>query len=97
MTNRIKLDESSVLVAAAQRGRRVLTSVVTLVGNHDFTVFSIIPSVSMLIDVPEDIYGSWYAGQVYTAGLYRGFFSGGGGGGRGRTVRDTSSTAFRGV
>lgn len=28
-------------------------------------MFSIIPSVSLLIDVPEDIYGSWYAARLY--------------------------------
>ncbi len=65
--HRIKVGEPRVPIAAAERGRRVLTSVGTrfLVSDHDFTVFSIIPSVSLLIDVPEDIYGSWYAGQVY--------------------------------
>ena len=35
------------------------------VSDHNFTVFSTISSVSLLIDVPEDIYGSWYAGQVH--------------------------------
>jgi hypothetical protein len=35
------------------------------VGNHDFTKTSISPSVSFLMDIPDDITGSWYAGQVY--------------------------------
>ena len=34
------------------------------VGDHNFTKFSIIPSVVLLIDVPERIDDSWYQGQV---------------------------------
>ena len=30
------------------------------VGDHDFTKFSIIPSVVLLIDIPERIDDSWY-------------------------------------
>lgn len=52
--HRIKVGEPGVPVAAAERGQRVLTSVGTrfLVSDHDFTVFSIIPLVSLLIGVP---------------------------------------------
>jgi hypothetical protein len=44
--------------------RQVLTSAGSsfLVGDHDFTTFS---SVTLHLDIPEDISGSWYAGQVY--------------------------------
>ena len=33
------------------------------VSDHDFTRFSLIPSVSLVLDVPDDITGSWYRGQ----------------------------------
>lgn len=35
-----------------------------LVADHDFTRFSIVPSVT-LFDIPEEISESWYTGQVY--------------------------------
>ncbi len=46
---------------------QVLTEAGTrfLVGDHDFTTFSIVPSVILSIEVPEDITDSWYSGQVY--------------------------------
>ena len=31
------------------------------VGDHDFTKFSIIPSVTLLVDIPDDIQDSWYS------------------------------------
>ena len=54
-------------VAAAERGRRVLTAAGSQfhVGDHDFTTFSVIPSVILHVDIPEIISGSWYSGQVY--------------------------------
>lgn len=33
--------------------------------DHDFTRFSLIPSVTLLIDVPDKIDGSWYEGEVH--------------------------------
>ena len=53
-------------VAAAERGRRVIVSLNEefQVGDHDFTRFSIIPSVIFHIDIPDSIEGSWYDGQV---------------------------------
>jgi hypothetical protein len=35
------------------------------VGDHDFTKFGLIPSVSFIIDIPDDFSGSWYNGKVY--------------------------------
>ena len=35
------------------------------VADHDFTKFSITPSVSLSIDIPTSIEGSFYRGQVY--------------------------------
>ena len=34
------------------------------VGDHDFTVFSLIPSVCLLVDFPTSVESSWYTGQV---------------------------------
>ena len=34
------------------------------VGDHNFTKFSIVPSVTLINDIPEDIADSWYRGQV---------------------------------
>ena len=36
-----------------------------LVGDHDFTNFTLIPSVAFIIDIPASIDGSWYDGEVY--------------------------------
>ena len=30
------------------------------VGDHDFTKFSIFPSVALIVDIPNDIHASWY-------------------------------------
>ncbi len=64
--HRLKVGEPGFLVAAAERGRRVLVRVGSSfeVGDHDFTKYSLIPSVSLIVDIPEDICGSWYSGQV---------------------------------
>ena len=52
---------------AAERGRRVLVRVGTTfeVGDHEFTKFSIIPSVVLVADIPDTIQESWYRGQVH--------------------------------
>ena len=64
--HRLKVGEPKFPVAAAERGRRVIVSLqeVFQVGDHDFTRFSIIPSVLFCIDIPESIGGCWYDGQV---------------------------------
>ena len=64
--HRIKIGKPNYPVAAAERGRRVLVaqSETFEVGDHDFTKFSIIPSVSFIITIPESIDGSWYDGHV---------------------------------
>ena len=53
-------------MAAAERGRIVIFSLHEefQIGEHDFTRFSIIPSVIFRIDIPESIEESWYDGQV---------------------------------
>ena len=34
------------------------------VGDHDFTKFSLIPQVTLSIDIPTDMTESWYNGDV---------------------------------
>ena len=65
--HQLKVGEPGFAVAAAERGRKVLVRAGTTfeVGDHDFTKFSIIPSVSLFIDIPERIEEPWYRGQVY--------------------------------
>lgn len=64
--HRIKVGEPGYPVAATNRGREVIVSQsdTFVVGDHDFTRFSIIPSVALLIDIPEKFEGSWYKGKV---------------------------------
>ena len=38
-----------------------------VVGDYDFTKFSVILSVMFEIDVPDDISKSWYTGQVHVS------------------------------
>ena len=35
------------------------------VGDHDFTKFSMVPSVTLVNDIPTEITGSWYTGKVF--------------------------------
>ena len=58
--HRIKCGEPGFPVAAAERGQRVIVSLNEefQVGDHDFTRFSIIPSVMFRIDIPHAIEGS---------------------------------------
>ena len=51
-------------VASAERGRRVIVEQGTLfeVGDHDF---SLTLCVAFFIDIPSDVTGSWYDGQVH--------------------------------
>ena len=65
--HKIKISEPNYPVASAVRGRRVLVreNEFLQAGDHDFTKFGIIPSVIFIIDIPEEISGSWYVGDVY--------------------------------
>ena len=73
--HRIKVGEPNYPVAAAEKGKRVLVrkDEVFEVADHDFTKFSMIPSVSLLVDIPDDVTESWYSGKVFV-GLKEGVF-----------------------
>lgn len=67
-THHCKVGEPGHPVAAVDRGKRVVVAEdkVFAVSDHDFTKFSVVPSVTMLVDIPESIEeGSFYRGQVY--------------------------------
>lgn len=63
----MKVGEPGYPVAAVERGRQMLVVMGTRfeVGDHDFTKFSLIPSVILKLNIPENIEGSWYSGKVF--------------------------------
>ena len=63
--HKIKVGEPESPVAAVQRGRQVIvpTQARLQASDHDFTKFGIIPSVALLVDIPDEISGSWYHGE----------------------------------
>ena len=62
----IKVGEPGVPVAAVDRGKQVLVSKdhPFLVGDHDFTKAKLVPSVTLLCNVPDRITESFYSGKV---------------------------------
>ena len=67
--HRIKIGEPGFLVAAAERGKKVLVKVGSSfeVGDHDFTKLILVPSVTLVNTIPSEISGSWYRGSEYFA------------------------------
>ena len=65
--HRVKVGEPGTPVAAAERGKQVLvsTSQSFQVCDHNFTRFSLIPTVLLRVDIPASMDGSWYDGQVF--------------------------------
>ena len=65
--HKVKVGHPGSPVAAAERGRQALvhSSSSFQVGDHDFTNMSITPSVSFVVDIPENINESWYDGLVH--------------------------------
>ena len=63
----VKVGEPEVPVAAVERERQVLVAKNErmVVADHDFTKFSLIPSVIFQVNIPEEISETWYTGQVY--------------------------------
>lgn len=66
----VKVGEPEYLVAAVECGKAVLVGLneKMVAGDHDFTKFTLTPSVNLVISTPETIEGSFYRGKVY-AGL----------------------------
>ena len=64
--HRAKVGEPGFPVAAVERGRRVIVGLDSSmpVGDHDFTRFSITPSVCFILQIPDVVEESWYRGQV---------------------------------
>uniref|UniRef100_A0A1X7VKI3 Uncharacterized protein n=1 Tax=Amphimedon queenslandica TaxID=400682 RepID=A0A1X7VKI3_AMPQE len=64
---KVKVGEPNYPVAAAEQGKRVIvrSDEVLSVGDHDFTKFSLVPSVVFILNIPEQISDSWYSGSVY--------------------------------
>lgn len=63
-----KVGEPGLPVAAVERGKQVVVSANGKrfsVADHDFTKCSIIPSVTVVCDIPNTIDDSFYCGQVY--------------------------------
>ena len=67
--HRIKVGDPGSPLAATDRGRSVLVhrNATFEVSDHDFSKFALIPSVTLLIDIPAEISDSWYQGQVNVA------------------------------
>lgn len=65
--HRIKVGEPSFPLAAVERGREVIVALneTMCVGDHDFSKFSLIPSVILVVDIPSTVQESWYTGDVY--------------------------------
>ena len=65
--HKVNIGEPGYPVAAVDRGRRVPVreDEFFLVCDHDFTKFSMIPSVAFLINIPEEISDSWFTGTVH--------------------------------
>ncbi len=65
--HRIKVGEPNCPVAAVESGKEVTVSLheTLQVADHDFCKFSLIPSVTLIVDIPKDSEGSWYRENVY--------------------------------
>ena len=63
----VKIGEPGYPLAAAERGKQVIVGMneTFAVGDHDFTMFNLTPSVSHIVDIPETMEGSFYRGDVY--------------------------------
>ena len=72
----IKVGEPGFPVAAVERGKQVVVSTDApfCVGDHDFTKAKIVPSVTLLCNVPEKITDSFYSGGKVQVTLKGGIF-----------------------
>ena len=65
--HRCKIGEPGLPVAVVERGKKVIVAMSGkkfAVADHDFTKFSVIPSVIVHCDVPDSIDELFYRGQV---------------------------------
>src|ERR1044072_1732841 len=64
--HRCKVGEPGFPVAAVEKGKKVVVSRDTTfaVADHDYTKLGIVPSVTMICNIPESINGDFYAGKV---------------------------------
>lgn len=62
-----KVGEPGTPVAAVERGKKVVVGKKQQfqVADHDFTKFSVTPSVTMEIDVSDEVEASFYRGQIH--------------------------------
>ena len=66
--HRCKVGEPGMPVAAVERGKQVIVSMTGKkfrVADHDFTKCGMIPSVTLVCDIPSSIEELFYTGQVY--------------------------------
>ena len=65
--HRINVGEPDFPIAAVERGKEVIVSLneIFCVGDHDFSKFSLIPSVIFIVNIPTSMEESWYTGEVY--------------------------------
>ncbi|CAB4017899.1 Hypothetical predicted protein [Paramuricea clavata] len=65
--HKIKCGEPSFPLAAAERGKKMIVAMnqTMAVCDHDFSKCTLTPSVNLLIDIPPDINGSFYRGNVF--------------------------------
>ena len=63
----VKVGEPGCTVAGVERGKQVLViSAKTLaVADHDFTKFSLTPSVNFFVNIPKNLAGTFYTGRVH--------------------------------
>ena len=62
-----KVGEPGHPVAAVERGKRVIVALDKkfIVSDHDFTRFSLIPTVALQVDIPTSINNTFHRGQVH--------------------------------
>ena len=63
----IKVGEPGYPVAAVERGKQVLVGLNErmVVGDHDFTKFTLTPSVNLLVKIPETMEETFYHDRVF--------------------------------
>ena len=64
---KIQVGEPGLPMAAVARGKKVIVGMNQsfMVGDHDFSKVSLLPSVTLIHEIPDSIDGSFYRGQPY--------------------------------